>query len=295
MDRRCDWTTLLLPLTALIPAVAMARWGIGALADLPYLTAPLYGCFLLALALGLSRPAAFGLAALLTAGLWAGSANLPPALARATLVPIFNVPVAGTPAAALPLVRLGAPHLVVGRGVWKGPDDLSATVRMAADSEHLRLEVAVTDEKLTTGGVPNYDGVELFLDLRDDANRGRPHFTRQCITLFLHPALDGAPRVGTLTDDQPPPALLELPLQCEQRDDGYTLTLDLPRALLDEIAGRRVTRLGLDLGVDDSDSNGRECQLMWLGRADNYVNPRRLGEFRLDDPAPLGSLRLTVF
>lgn len=209
--------------------------------------------------------------------------------ARITISPVLNVPPA--PAAA-PVVRLDSPHLVAGGGMRTGAPDISAELWLEASEDALRLRVDVTDDRLSAGGPPTGDGVELFLDLRDDGDRGRPTFGDRCATLFLN--ADGG-RLRTLDEDRPPAELLELAPTASPLPGGYRLELELPRPLLDRIAGRRVTRLGFDLAVDDNDGGNRESQLMWLGRHDNFVNPRRLGELNLGEPAPPETVRVTVF
>ncbi len=216
-------------------------------------------------------------------------------LARATVVPVLGVPWEGSAAAAAPVVELSAPHLSVGAGSWTGPDDLSARVWADAGTFQLRLRFDVRDDKLVTGGAPQHDGIEVFLDLRDDPERGRPVFSTACATLFLSlPKEDGVVAVTTATEDQPAAPLLTFEATFARGRDGYRAELVLPRAALDEAAGRHVTSLGLDIAVDDADSAQRKSQLIWLGRADNFVNPRRFGELRLDQPVPHGTVRVRV-
>ncbi|MCC7495482.1 MAG: hypothetical protein IT204_24240 [Fimbriimonadaceae bacterium] len=225
-----------------------------------------------------------------------GGGWLAPAYARLVAAPIVNVPALGSAGASSPVVRLGPHSMIVGESLDLPASDCAAELYLAADNDRLRLRVAVTDDDIGTSGAPLGDGVELYLDLRGDSERGQPWYSEQVASLmFSVPATSGAVPARTLNEDHPPAGLLQLSAQVERVAGGYRLTLDLPRPLLDQIAGRRVTALGFDVAVDDADGGQRQTQLMWLGRADNYINPRCLGELRLDDPAPLGALRVTVF
>ncbi len=215
-------------------------------------------------------------------------------LKRLTIVPRVHCPALGTPAAEIAAAELMQSHLFAVAD-WRGPGDLSARLFLGHDDEAVRVQVEVTDDRLRAGtGVPYGDGIELYLDLRDEADRGRPFYTPLCATLMVTWTEPPAqPLVTTLEADRPPEGLLEVkPLQ-EPMRGGYRLTLDLPRALLDRAAGRRVERFGFDLAVDDSDEPDRQAQLLWLGRTDNFVNPRRLGELSLTPPP--SPWRATVF
>jgi len=244
--------------------------------------------------------------------LWVSLASTPPAadgaapgdpevafgLAHLTLAPVLGCPTAGTYAARAPMATLSWPSILVGRDAWKGDRDLSGDIRLSYDDTVVHLAIDVTDDIIvTTAGMPIGDGAEIFLDLRPDADRGKPFYSRQCATLFVGAAFPPArPVVTTLSDDDTPPALLKLVPRCTAIARGYRLELDLPRAVLDQIGGRNVTRFGLDIALDDcDDGKTRKCQMVWLGRVDNFVNPGRLGEIRLEPNVPPGTVRLTVF
>lgn len=218
------------------------------------------------------------------------------ATSRVSVVPLCNVPSLGTQPAAAPYAFLTGAHLSLGATEWQGAADLSATLWLGYDATTLRVRVDVRDNTISGSAAPLGDGIELYLDLRPDATRGKPFHSKQCASLFLSPPPEGTrAKVTTLPSDQPAAGLLQLSADYAVIPGGYRMTLDLPRALLDEVGGRRVTALGFDLAVDDADAAQRKAQLMWLGRADNYVNLRRLGELRLDEPAPAGAVRVTVF
>lgn len=216
---------------------------------------------------------------------------------RVTIVPRFNCPPAGTPGAELPLVALGQPNLTVGPTRWEGDDDLRPAITMSYDAEMVYLRIDVRDDVVKTGGfLPYSDGVELYLDLRDHAERGRPFFSRQCATLFINLPDEGEPaKLVSLEEDDPPAALMALVPRCTYTATGYRVELDFPRAVLDAIGGRRVVEFGLDVAVDDADTTGRDVQMMWLGRADNYINPCRLGDICLENRAGPNTVRVTLF
>ena len=219
-------------------------------------------------------------------------------LARVALVPVLGCPQAEHFSARAPFANLSWPHILIGRDQWKGDRDLSADVYLSYDEQNVHLGVDVTDDIVVTKvAMPYGDGIELYLDLRDDDNRGKPFFGKQCATIFIGAAMPpNRPPVTTPVDDATPPELMALQPRCTSTARGYRLDLDLPRSALDRIAGRRVTRFGLDLALDDCDDGAmRKCQMIWLGRPDDFVNPRRYGELRLEPSVVPGTVRLTVF
>lgn len=212
---------------------------------------------------------------------------------RLAVCPILLAPRAGSRASEAVWATLGEAHRSVSKGRWGGPRDLSATVQGEVDAETLTLTVEVRDNDVTGGPPPLSDGLELYLDLRPDADRGRAYFTKQ-VALLLLPPRPASPLLS-LAEDAPAPELQELPTTWQTTRRGYRVTISMPRATLDQVAGWHVTELGLDLAVDDDDGQGRKTQLLWLGRPDNYVNPRCFGQVRLDGDDPAGRLRLTIF
>lgn len=218
-------------------------------------------------------------------------------LARITAVPVMNCPASRRRVAEAPFATLGWPHLGVGRNDWRGDRDLSADIRLSYDADTVNITVDVTDDIVTTNvAMPYGDGIELYLDLRPDADRGKPFLSKQCATLFIGATADGAkPVPSTLSDDEVAPELLAIKPTCTATALGYRLEVPLPRAALDKVGGRRVKSFGLDLCVDDCDGATRKSQLIWLGRSDDFVDPRRLGEVRVDDAVPPGTMRVTIF
>ena len=218
-------------------------------------------------------------------------------LARIAAVPATDCPAAKRYASRAPFASLSAPHLALGRVDWRGERDLSADIFVSYDAESVNLAVEVTDDIVTTtASMPFGDGVEIYLDLRDDQNRGKPFYGKQCATLFVGAAgPESAPVLSSLLEDETPKSLLALKPTCTLIPRGYRLELKLPRAVLDAIAGRRVKAFGLDICLDDCDNEKRKAQMIWLGRLDNFVNPRRLGELRLEDTVPPGTMRVTIF
>mgnify|MGYP000903950202 CR=1 FL=1 len=222
-------------------------------------------------------------------------------LARITAVPVMGCPNAALHAAKVPYATLSWAQLSVGsqmgRTDWKGDRDLSANLFLACDDKDLTITVDVADDIVKTDvAMPQGDGVELYLDLRDDNQRGRPYFSRQCATLFMRAGSAEQPTtIVSPPDDETPPALLALRPTCVTTARGYKMTLAIPRTVLNTIAGRPVKALGIDIAVDDCDGAIRKQQMMWLGRGDNFVNPRRLGELRLDQLVDPGTVRVTVF
>jgi hypothetical protein len=81
-------------------------------------------------------------------------------------------------------------------------------------------------------------------------------------------------------------------------DDGYRLQIAFPRTFLEGAAGGEIDGFGFDLAIDDADAPGqfpRQAQLIWSGRADNFVNPRNFGEVNLKQEKDEKQVRVTVW
>jgi len=213
---------------------------------------------------------------------------------RLAIAPILMVPKSGSRAINTVWTHLGeASRVVVGRGRHGGERDFSAAVSGSVDDQNLKVTISVRDSDIVHGGPPLSDGIELYLDLRSDWDRGRAYYTPEVALLLIPPR--PTETLLLLAEDRPAPELTTFPTSWETDRGGYRVTVTMPRATLDQVAGRRVTELGFDVAVDDDDGQGRKSQLLWLGRPDNFVNPRCFGQFRLDGDDANGRLRMTIF
>ncbi len=186
--------------------------------------------------------------------------------------------------------------LAIGRHRWLGASDLSLRFAVTALADRLRFIIEVTDSDITvaSGDDPSQgDCAELYLDLRGDADQGKPVYGPQVIALQITPpAAESAARWRSM---QPLPAqLADLAVTCARTPSGYSAQVDLPLAAVTEMRGAAWAGLGFDVGVNDADGGGvRKCQMMWTGFADDFLNPGYLGGLYLDR-LPLHATRQTL-
>lgn len=218
-----------------------------------------------------------------------------------TLAPIVACEATPGPAfveedpAAVPLARsLNATALVAGAEQWMGPADLQAAFRAAADDENFYLSVRVWDD------VPSFrrnlapfdnDGIEVFLDLRPLPHQGKPFFDENVLLLYVNP---GKAKTKWQTLEAAPNDLRQISVASFLQPDGYLVDLAVPLAFIKKRTGEPLDSIGFDLAIDDADLTGhRETQMMWAGRADNYLDPSQFGALSFH-PLPDHAVRVTV-
>ncbi len=132
------------------------------------------------------------------------------------------------------------------------PQDLSAELALRADRAKgcLYLTVRVRDDGRGKEQKEawNADGIELFLDR--DVFHGDPSGYGKEMLHLVFPRKAGTVRKSGIA------------CTMSDRPDGYDAEFEIPA----KIPGV----LGFDLAVNDSDGDGRKCQLVWSGNSENY-------------------------
>jgi lysophospholipase L1-like esterase len=192
--------------------------------------------------------------------------------------------------------------LVMGRHRWLGASDLSARFAAMALPDRLRFTIEVTDNDITTASPDDPsqgDSVELYVDLRSDADQGKPIYSRSlaqkasAIALQITPpSADEAAHWRGMQDL--PEQLDDLAVTCVRTGSGYRAQVDLSMTAVTALRGAAWPGLGFDVGVNDADFGGiRKSQMMWTGYPDNYLNPGYLGGLYLDKLPP-NAMRQTL-
>ncbi|MBN1863531.1 MAG: hypothetical protein JW808_01385 [Victivallales bacterium] len=165
------------------------------------------------------------------------------------------------------------------KDAWGGPEDLSAEFVAARGSGWLYVGVRVTDpgelqpaplSKGPWGG----DCIELFLDIREDAEVGLETKGPEVYQMFLR-----APDSGTapVLEGRFPEGASAI---AKPAENGWQAEFLIPI----DWEKRRV--IGLDLAVDDDDDDdgiGRKAQIVWHGSADNFQDPSLYARFKLNE------------
>ena len=176
--------------------------------------------------------------------------------------------------------HLGEETLVVGRHHWLGENDLSARFSIATVADSLRFTLEVTDDDITTGpreDPAQGDCIELYLDLRADADQGKPVYSPHVIALQIAAPNEGS-GAGWRSMEPLGQELDNLAVTCRRTEGGYRAQVDLPLSAVTALRGADWPGLGFDIGVNDADGGGsRKAQMMWTGFPDNYLNPGYLG------------------
>lgn len=224
-------------------------------------------------------------------------ASVAPVLACPKVPGLIQFDEAGTWAEKLPRNVLGPGHIVTGQ--VDHPADCGALFSLARDEEAVCLFLEVQDDQYqpTGSNIPAFnDCVELMFDLRPQEQRGQPFNTPQVFLLFVQLPADDPGEAVIVPLDTRPPGLEQVEALFTPTDEGYRLQIALPLNFLEQIAGGEVDRFGFDLAIDDADTPGqRQAQLIWSGRADNFVNPRNFGEVNLQPEKEEKQVRVTVW
>lgn len=197
--------------------------------------------------------------------------------------------------ATVPLIRsLGAAALVVGSEQWVGAQDLKAVFRVAVDDENFYLSIRVWDDVRSfqkNWALFDNDGIEVFLDLRPLPQQGKPFFDENVLLLYVNPGED---KVRWQTLEAPPEDFHRISIASFLQPDGYLVELAIPLSFIKNRTGEPLDSIGFDLAIDDADLTGhRETQMMWAGRADNYLNPASFGAVAFH-PLPDRAVRVAV-
>jgi hypothetical protein len=218
-------------------------------------------------------------------------------LVIAPAVTADTAPGPGLDTGALTWHALRPDAFTVGGQNRSGPKDLGCRFAVAVSPDCLTFLVEVTDDDLTVadGQDPSQgDSVELYLDLRNDADQGKPVYGPEVLALQITPpATAGGP--ARWRSMQPLPATVRgLAAGCTRTASGYRARVELPLAAVKACRGTAWQGLGFDVGVNDADFGGpRKSQMMWAGIPDNYLNPAYLAGL-YTSPLPPGATRRTL-
>lgn len=191
-----------------------------------------------------------------------------------------EMPAEAGEAADSPTWHAFAPEaFTIGRPEWLGPTDLSARFAVTVQSGRLVCTVDVTDDDLTTAPLQDPskgDSVEVYLDLRPDADQGKPIYGPEVVLIqVIPPAADKGFQWRSM--EALPASVGGLGVDCRLTPGGYTAEISLPLETLRRLRGPLGDGFGFDVGVNDADhGEPRKSQLMWAGTGDNYLNPGHL-------------------
>jgi lysophospholipase L1-like esterase len=197
----------------------------------------------------------------------------------------------------------GPEDLMFGGQLWLGPRDLGGRFSVLVLPDRLRFAVEVTDDDISVSDLNDPaagDSVELYLDLRGDADQGKPVYSEDVLVLqVIAPTAANQPAqwkaMSPLPADLGAPAGAQgIAVQTRRTDDGYAVQVDVPLAPIEARRGKDWSGLGFDVGINDADFGGyRKCQMMWAGIPDNYLDAAYFAGL-YQGKLPPGSTRRTL-
>lgn len=172
---------------------------------------------------------------------------------------------------------------------WGGPDELSATVKLAADEQGLVLYMDVLDIAAREPQTwPSVKGsiVELFFDFREPGKGlGNGVYGRQTFQVLLKPIL--GPEVTDVAVWSPQLDTMQVPAysQYDKATHRYWVAMRLPWSVVPDLRSRikEMTHgglIGFDLAINaaPSDGPGRKTQMILFGTAANARNASAFGQ-----------------
>lgn len=166
------------------------------------------------------------------------------------------------------LTRIEEPRQLV-RGVdsWGGPADLSAEFSFSLGNNYLELEIRVEDDKYVPGGsgakltAGDHLVLSLDLDLRHDFQSRSLNDDDLVIAAGAGNFVDSAPEATVLHAANATIVASSIMVTSQLADNGYTITLKIPRTVLEGLGYRGARHLAAaSLAVIDYDGQTRRAE-----------------------------------
>ncbi len=199
-----------------------------------------------------------------------------------------------------------AEQVVNGKDAWDGKADCSATVRLSRNDKGITVIVDVVDDTISTKAEAGHenDSVELYFDVRPDDSRGQGVYEIGVFQMIVVPGLASEARsVGASPDvsdsarvdgssGRPDGAALrvswhqsgtgaysdwvEVPgakAVSRMLQDGYQVEVFLPQEGFAKNHHPPGETFNFAVGINDSDGDTRDSQLMSSGTNENWTDP----------------------
>lgn len=178
--------------------------------------------------------------------------------------------------------------LMVGAERMDKVGEMRAEIRPSWTSDSLRLEVRIWDKTLMNPRRATHpwegDAFEVFLDVREGENLGRPAYETGVFQIIVVPP-DSLHPQATLSVIQPaglPFARLRFEAQVHDSKDGWTGIIELAWADLGVENARAGRELGIEFALDDLDPDDwSHRQMVWRGTGNNFRDPSVFPRVRL--------------
>lgn len=186
------------------------------------------------------------------------------------------------PAAAATFRLDSGDRLIGPDSEWQGPDDLSATVRLAYGDGTIWLLCDVTDERLSLSSsrpLEDADAVAVYLDLDLAGDALDPRMNSDDVLVVLAPTYDGVvqSRHRVVRAAGAGPVLLDADrIRCRvlQRAGGYRCEVALPLTADGRAAVEGQGGFGFELVLHDDDTGaGRRSGLVLFGDPPTFDRP----------------------
>jgi len=174
--------------------------------------------------------------------------------------------------------------------IWKGPDDLSFTVKTCWEPDKaLYVLIDVQDNLVKTNKRPSYkwDCVEIFVDVRDIEEQANKEKTPGALRLLVKPCVSEEVekcQIKMATRDK---SYVHAFFRGKKTERGYLIEGRIVPQEKSAFQLKQGAYIGLDVAVDDGEEPNvenkakRKSRMVWLGTEDNYKNTSGWGRFCL--------------
>ncbi|MFH0965983.1 MAG: sugar-binding protein [Planctomycetota bacterium] len=183
-------------------------------------------------------------------------------------------------------------QVVIGQAAWKGPEDLSATLRARYDDNFLYLAVEVRDDfpdrRNEAMQLWNGTSVEVFVDANQREDLGRSFYDKDDFQFLFGPATATFPTdLWGIAPHSGKSHLPGLAMKSKHIAGGYAMEIAFPREIfaMELLPGvlQAAYGPGLSMGISivandrPKEQEGRKSSIVWGGTIRNYLDPSKFG------------------
>jgi hypothetical protein len=167
---------------------------------------------------------------------------------------------------------------------WRGPEETSGLFSITYDDSAMYFAGIVKDHYLLHAARKEEpyqaDAVSLYLDLRDTTEFQKRFFMKDIVLLVFAPPSTSGDSAYWQTVYPYGTRLSGVAYVSRRTEDGYTIEASIPLTQLKNFPALKKV-IGLDICIDNLDSDGNRTRMAWNGIWANFMYANRYGRLIL--------------